>query len=93
MCAAILKITNARNPFSAGEATNIIQAPARKTLAAGDRPRRASPQWTGMADGFTMTAVPIESVALQRVTDIEKFEIMAIPFFILAGNSLIHGGV
>jgi len=31
--------------FSAGEATNIFEAPTRKTLVAGDRPRRASPQW------------------------------------------------
>jgi C4-dicarboxylate transporter DctM subunit len=37
--------------------------------------------------------VPIESVALKLFTGIEKFEIMAIPFFILAGNFLTHGGV
>ena len=42
---------------------------------------------------FTMTAVPIEAVALILFTGIEKFEIMAIPFFILAGNFLTHGGV
>lgn len=42
---------------------------------------------------FTMTAVPIEAVALKLFTGIEKFEIMAIPFFILAGNFLTHGGV
>jgi len=42
---------------------------------------------------FTMTTVPIESVALKLFTGIEKFEIMAIPFFILAGNFLTHGGV
>jgi C4-dicarboxylate transporter DctM subunit len=42
---------------------------------------------------FTMTHVPIESVALKLFTGIEKFEIMAIPFFILAGNFLTHGGV
>jgi C4-dicarboxylate transporter, DctM subunit len=42
---------------------------------------------------FTMTNVPIESVALKLFTGIEKFEIMAIPFFILAGNFLTHGGV
>jgi C4-dicarboxylate transporter DctM subunit len=42
---------------------------------------------------FTMTTVPIESVALKIFTGIEKFEIMAIPFFILAGNFLTHGGV
>ena len=42
---------------------------------------------------FTMTNVPIESVALKLFTGIEKFEIMAVPFFILAGNFLTHGGV
>ncbi|MGE5504667.1 MAG: TRAP transporter large permease [Actinomycetota bacterium] len=42
---------------------------------------------------FTMTQVPIESVALKLFTGIEKFEIMSIPFFILAGNFLTHGGV
>src|SRR5664279_3079547 len=42
---------------------------------------------------FTMTTVPIESVALKLFTGIEKFEIMAIPFFILAGNFLTRGGV
>ena len=42
---------------------------------------------------FMMTSVPIESVALKLFTGIEKFEIMAIPFFILAGNFLTHGGV
>ena len=42
---------------------------------------------------FTMTHVPLESVALKLFTGIEKFEIMAIPFFILAGNFLTHGGV
>ena len=42
---------------------------------------------------FTLTNVPIESVALKLFTGIEKFEIMAIPFFILAGNFLTHGGV
>jgi C4-dicarboxylate transporter DctM subunit len=42
---------------------------------------------------FTMTQVPIESVALKLFTGIEKFEIMAIPFFILAGNFMTHGGV
>lgn len=42
---------------------------------------------------FTMTHVPIEAVALKLFTGIEKFEIMAIPFFILAGNFLTHGGV
>ena len=42
---------------------------------------------------FFLTHVPIESVALKLFTGIEKFEIMAIPFFILAGNFLTHGGV
>ena len=42
---------------------------------------------------FTMTTVPIESVGLKLFTGIEKFEIMAVPFFILAGNFLTHGGV
>lgn len=42
---------------------------------------------------FTLTSVPVESVAMKLFTGIEKFEIMAIPFFILAGNFLTHGGV
>ena len=42
---------------------------------------------------FTMTDVPVEAVAMKLFTGIEKFEIMAIPFFILAGNLLTHGGV
>ncbi len=42
---------------------------------------------------FTLTHVPIEAVAMKLFTGIEKFEIMAIPFFILAGNFLTHGGV
>jgi C4-dicarboxylate transporter, DctM subunit len=42
---------------------------------------------------FMFTEVPLESVALKLFTGIEKFEIMAIPFFILAGNFLTHGGV
>src|SRR2546421_3402957 len=42
---------------------------------------------------YTMTQVPIEAVALKLFTGIESFEIMAIPFFILAGNFLTHGGV
>ena len=48
---------------------------------------------TVLAFLYTMTQVPIESVALKLFTGIEKFEIMAIPFFILAGNFLTHGGV
>ena len=42
---------------------------------------------------FTMTTVPIDAVAIKLFSGIEKFEIMAIPFFILAGNFLTHGGV
>jgi len=42
---------------------------------------------------FTLTRVPVEAVALKLFTGIENFEIMAIPFFILAGNFLTHGGV
>lgn len=42
---------------------------------------------------FTMTDVPVQAVALKLFTGIEKYEIMAIPFFILAGNFLTHGGV
>src|SRR3984885_2111541 len=42
---------------------------------------------------YFMTHVPIEAVALKLFTGIENFEIMAIPFFILAGNFLTHGGV
>ncbi|PWF55709.1 TRAP transporter large permease [Massilia glaciei] len=42
---------------------------------------------------FVMTDVPIQSVAHKLFTGIEKFEIMAIPFFILAGSFLTSGGV
>src|SRR6202521_1193804 len=42
---------------------------------------------------FTLTAIPIEAVSMKLFTGIESFEIMAIPFFILAGNFLTHGGV
>src|SRR5207253_9928179 len=42
---------------------------------------------------FGFTQVPVQSVALKLFTGIENFEIMAIPFFILAGNFLTHGGV
>src|SRR5262249_16130134 len=45
---------------------------------------------------FVMTTVPIEAVALKLFSGIEGFEsleVMAIPFFILAGNFLTHGGV
>ena len=42
---------------------------------------------------FGFSTVPLDSIALKLFTGIEKFEIMAIPFFILAGNFLTHGGV
>ena len=42
---------------------------------------------------FSMTTIPLDAIALKLFTGIEKFEIMAIPFFILAGNFLTHGGV
>ncbi len=42
---------------------------------------------------FFFTQVPTEAVALKLFTGIDNFEIMAIPFFILAGNFLTHGGV
>lgn len=42
---------------------------------------------------FTMTSENPQVVALKLFTGIEKWEIMSIPFFILAGNFLTHGGV
>jgi C4-dicarboxylate transporter, DctM subunit len=42
---------------------------------------------------YILTSVPIESVSMKLFTGLESFEIMAIPFFILAGNFLSHGGV
>jgi C4-dicarboxylate transporter DctM subunit len=42
---------------------------------------------------FAMTDVPIEAVALKLFTGLENFQLMAIPFFILAGTLLTHGGV
>jgi hypothetical protein len=42
---------------------------------------------------FADRSVDPQTVALKLFTGIEKFEIMAIPFFILAGNFLTHGGV
>jgi C4-dicarboxylate transporter DctM subunit len=41
----------------------------------------------------TMTHTPLVAVALKLFTGIERFEIMAVPFFILAGAFLTHGGV
>jgi C4-dicarboxylate transporter DctM subunit len=48
---------------------------------------------TVLAFLYLFTDVPPEIVAQKLFTGIEKFEIMAIPFFILAGNFLTHGGV
>jgi C4-dicarboxylate transporter DctM subunit len=48
---------------------------------------------TVLAFLFLLTHVPVEAVALKLFTGIERFEIMAIPFFILAGTFLTHGGV
>src|SRR5690242_17852127 len=48
---------------------------------------------TVMAFMFILTDVPVESVSMKLFTGLESFEIMAIPFFILAGNFLSHGGV
>ena len=42
---------------------------------------------------FAMTQVPVEAVALKLFTGLENFQLMAIPFFILAGSFLTHGGV
>ena len=42
---------------------------------------------------FTMTQVPIASVGLKLFSGLDNFAIMAIPFFILAGTFLTHGGV
>src|SRR5205085_6201976 len=42
---------------------------------------------------FLLGDVSLDSVAMKLFTGIESFEIMAIPFFILAGNFLTHGGV
>ncbi len=48
---------------------------------------------TVLAVLFTVTQVPLDAVALKLFTGIEKFEIMSVPFFILAGAFLTHGGV
>ncbi len=42
---------------------------------------------------FALTSVPLDAVALKLFTGIESFEMMCVPFFILAGNFLTHGGV
>jgi C4-dicarboxylate transporter, DctM subunit len=42
---------------------------------------------------FTMTTIPIELVSQRLFTGLDSFSIMAIPFFILTGSFLTHGGV
>src|ERR1700737_2713776 len=42
---------------------------------------------------FIFSSVDPKMVGLKLFTSIDRFEIMAIPFFILAGNFLTHGGV
>ncbi|MGZ3184047.1 MAG: TRAP transporter large permease [Telluria sp.] len=42
---------------------------------------------------YLLTDVAVDVVALKLYNGLEKFEIMAIPLFILAGNFLTHGGV
>jgi len=42
---------------------------------------------------FVLTDVPLDAVALKLFTGIESFELMCVPFFILAGNFMTHGGV
>ena len=42
---------------------------------------------------FFLTDVPLDAVALKLFTGIESFELMCVPFFILAGNFMTHGGV
>jgi C4-dicarboxylate transporter DctM subunit len=42
---------------------------------------------------FFMTDLPAELVSQRLFTGLDQFAIMAIPFFILAGNFLTHGGV
>src|SRR2546426_12534926 len=42
---------------------------------------------------FFMTDLPAELVSQRLFTGLDQFAIMAIPFFILAGTFLTHGGV
>lgn len=42
---------------------------------------------------FTMTSVPLDAIALKLFTGLEKFELMCVPFFVLAGMFMTHGGV
>ena len=58
-----------------------------------DRHADLDPPPTVLVFLFVLTKVPTEAVALKLFTGLERFEIMAIPFFILAGSFLTHGGV
>lgn len=42
---------------------------------------------------FMATGVPLEVVAQRMFTSLDSFSIMAIPFFILAGNLMTKGGI
>jgi len=48
---------------------------------------------TVLAFLFFMTDMPVEIVSQRLFTGLDQFAIMAIPFFILAGTFLTHGGV
>jgi C4-dicarboxylate transporter, DctM subunit len=48
---------------------------------------------TVLAFLFFMTDMPVEIVSQRLFTGLDQFAIMAIPFFILAGAFLTHGGV
>ena len=48
---------------------------------------------TVLAFLFFLTDMPVEIVSQRLFTGLDQFAIMAIPFFILAGTFLTHGGV
>ena len=48
---------------------------------------------TVLAFLFFLTDIPVELVSQRLFTGLDQFAIMAIPFFILAGTFLTHGGV
>ena len=76
------------------EPSGLVSRPLSKLLkVATGMPISIALGLTVLSFMFTLTDVRTESVALKLFTGIESFEIMAIPFFILAGNFLTHGGV
>ena len=79
-------------PFSAGPRIFLIFALLVALMLTG-MPISIALGLTVLIFLFTLTGVPIDAVALKLFTGIERFEIMAIPFFILAGGFLTHGGV